>query len=440
MLKRKFYDTLAKWKASHGRECLFVKGARQIGKTFIIDQFGKRNYSSYIYINFILNKGDARIFGDDLRADTIFATISAIHPRFRLVPDDTLIFLDEIQSCPRARTALKSLAIDGRSDVIASGSLLGLTFLDDEHQRERNQESIPVGYENHVFMRPMDFEEFLWALGYGDDAIGILRESFSTATPVETAVNDSFQSLFREYLAIGGMPEVVSTFVGENNFGMAYEAQSKIVDANLDDIARYAAKTDKPKIRACYLSLPEQLARENRKFKYSAVASGGSARKFSSSIDWLRESALSIQCFNTAETRIPLSVYKAGDAFKMYLTDVGILTAMMGFRAKKDILDNTIAGFAKGGLYENAIAEQLVSRGYMPYYYQRSPQLGEIDFLIEHECGVVPIEVKAGRNTSSSFDAMLRRDDVSFGYKFIDGNVGRVGKKITLPHYMSMFV
>lgn len=440
MLKRKFYGTLAKWKASHGRECLFVKGARQIGKTFIIDQFGRQNYSSYIYINFILNKGDARIFGDDLRADTIFATISAIHPRFRLVPSDTLVFLDEIQSCPRARTALKSLAIDGRADVIASGSLLGLTFLDDEHQKERNQESIPVGYENHVFMRPMDFEEYLWAHGYGEDAVGILRESFRASTPVETAINDRFQSLFREYLAIGGMPEVVSTFVRENNFGVAYEVQSKIVDANLDDIARYAAKTDKPKIRACYLSLPEQLARENRKFKYSAVASGGSARKFSSSIDWLRESALSIQCFNTTEPRIPLSVYKTGDAFKMYLTDVGILTAMMGFRAKKDILDNTMAGFAKGGLYENAIAEQLVFRGYTPYYYQKSPQLGEIDFLIEHESGVVPIEVKAGRNTSSSFDAMLRRDDVSIGYKFINGNVGRVGKKITLPHYMSMFV
>ena len=170
------------------------------------------------------------------------------------------------------------------------------------------------------------------------------------------------------------------------------------------------------------------------------VASGGSARKFSGSIDWLRESALSIQCYNTTETHVPLNVDRIGDMFKMYLADVGILTAMMGFRAKKDILDNTLVGFAKGGLYENAIAEQLVSKGYTPYYHQKSPRQGEIDFVIEHESGIVPIEVKAGRNTSSSFDAMLRRDDVAFGYKFITGNVGRVGKKITLPHYMSMFV
>ena len=181
MLRRKFYDTLAKWKASHGRECLFVKGARQIGKTFIIDWFGRENYSSYISLNFIINRDDSRIFGDNLQADAIFAAISAVHPDFRLVPGDTLIFLDEIQSCPRARTALKSLAIDGRADVIASGSLLGLAFLDDEHQKERSQESIPVGYEKHVAMHPLDFEEYLWAKGYDENAIGLLRDSFVNA-------------------------------------------------------------------------------------------------------------------------------------------------------------------------------------------------------------------------------------------------------------------
>lgn len=204
----------------------------------------------------------------------------------------------------------------------------------------------------------MDFEEFLWARGYNENVIGILREAFTSRSAVDTVINDKFLALFREYLAIGGMPEVVSSFVSENNFGLAYEVQSKIIYANLDDIARYAAKTDKPKIRACYLSLPEQLARENKKFKYAAVASGGSARKFAASVDWLREAALSIQCFNTTEPRVPLSVYRRSDTFKMYLTDVGLLTATMGFRAKQEILDNTLGGFAKGGLYENAIAEQ----------------------------------------------------------------------------------
>ena len=440
MLKRKFYDTLLKWKASHGRECLFVKGARQIGKTFIIDYFGRENYSSYVYLNFIANRGDSRIFGDDLSADALFRGISAAYPDFRLVPSKTLIFLDEIQSCPRARTALKNFALDGRADVIASGSLLGLTFLDDEYKRERAQESVPVGYEKQVTMLPMDFEEYLWARGYGEDMIGFLRECFVRREKVQTSVNEKFQSLFREYLVVGGMPEVVQTFVSKNNFGQVHEVQTKIVNSNLDDIARYAAKADKPKIHDCYLSAPEQLARENRKFKYASVAPGGSSRKFAGAIDWLRESALALQCFNTTDTRIPLSVYRKGESFKLYLSDVGILTSMMGFPVKREVLENTLTGFAKGGLYENAVAQQLVARGYAPYYHQRMPQAGEIDFLIEGESGVVPIEVKAGHTSSLSFDRMLERTDVPFGYKFVTGNVGVVGKKVTLPHYMTMFV
>lgn len=440
MLKRKFYDSLLQWKSSHRKECLLVKGARQIGKTFIIDYFGKNNYSSYLYLNFILDKTAAECFGDNITADEIFKQISARYQRFHLVPGDTMIFLDEIQSCPRARTAMKSLAIDGRADVIASGSLLGLTYLDDGLDAERAQESIPVGYENQVFMQPMDFEEYLWAIGYDENVIGNLRESFQALTPVAAPINDRFLSLFREYIAIGGMPEVVDTFITDNSFSRAHEVQTRIKNANLDDIARYAARHEKPKVRACYLSLPSQLARENKKFKYSAVASGGSSRKFGNSIDWLRESALALQCFNTTTPAAPLSVYHDKDCFKLYVSDVGILTAMIGFDVKKSIVDNTIKGFAKGGIYENAIMQQLVARGYSPCYYQKNSSVGEIDFLIEAEGGVVPIEVKSGRTSSGSFDRLLEQGDVAVGYKFIRGNVGRVGKKITLPHYMSMFL
>ena len=440
MLKRKFYNTLLQWKSSHRKECLLVKGARQIGKTFIIDYFGKNNYSSYLYLNFILDKSAAECFGDNITADEIFKQISARYQRFRLVPGDTMIFLDEIQSCPRARTALKSLAIDGRADVIASGSLLGLTYLDDGLDAERAQESMPVGYENQVFMHPMDFEEYLWAIGYDENVIGNLRESFQTLTPVAATINDRFLSLFREYIAIGGMPEVVDTFITYNSFSLAHDVQTRIKNANLDDIARYAARHEKPKVRACYLSLPSQLARENKKFKYSTVVSGGSSRKFGNSIDWLRESALALQCFNTTAPAAPLSVYHDKGCFKMYVSDVGILTAMIGFDVKKTIVDNTIKGFAKGGIYENAIMQQLIARGYNPCYYQRNSSVGEIDFLIEGEGGVVPIEVKSGRTSSEAFDRLLEQSDVAVGYKFIRGNVGRVGKKVTLPHYMSMFV
>lgn len=441
MLKRKIYGTLLKWKSSHSRECLLVKGARQIGKTFIIDYFGKKNYASYLYLNFILNPESRDIFAGSLDPGDLFKAISIQFPRFRLVPGNTLLFLDEIQSCRKARTALKSLALDGRADVIASGSLLGINFLDDADRAEdRSTESVPVGYERQILMHSLDFEEYLWAMGYGEDVIGLLRESFENCTSVPFAGHAKMMRTFREYLVNGGMPEVVNRFVETENFGEAHDVQTKILASNLDDIARYASTAEKPKIRACYLSLPAQLARENRKFKFSSVEHGGSSRKFGNSVDWLRESSLALQCRNLAEPAMPLSVYASPDIYKMYVSDVGILCAMMGFEVKKSIVDDTLKGFAKGGLYENAIMGQLVRRGYSPFYYMPKANLAEVDFLIERNGSVTPIEVKAGNEASRSFDRMLAREDVEIGFKFVNGNVGRVGKKITLPHYMSMFL
>lgn len=442
MLKRKIYKVLQDWKASHKQECLLVKGARQIGKTFIIDRFGKENYTSYLYLNFIANPDYIQIFEGSLEAEDIFRTLSLYFPQFRLLPKDTLLFFDEIQTCPRARTALKTLAIDGRADVIASGSLLGITFFDEDaaSAQQRRQESIPVGYERQLMMHSLDFEEYLWTKGYDESLLDSLREAFITRTPLPVAQNEKLHALFREYIVNGGMPDVVNTFIETNNFAEAFDVQTKILNSNLDDIARYAITPEKPKIRSCYLSLPEQLARENTKFKYATVERGGSARKFSSSVDWLKESSLVIQCHNLREATLPLSVYQQQDSFKLYLSDIGILCAMMGFTVKQAILNKTLTGFAKGGLYENAIASLLVRRGYTPYYYMPKSNVGEIDFFIEGECGVIPIEVKASNDTSKTFNRILEREDISFGYKFVDGNLGQFGKKITLPHYMAMFI
>ena len=441
MLKRKIYDTLLEWKSAHSKECLLVKGARQIGKTFIVDYFGKQNYSSYLYVNFILDPESRNIFAGSLDPGEIFKAISIRFPQFRLVPGDTLLFLDEIQSCRKARTALKSLALDGRADVVASGSLLGINFLDDGDEAEdRSAESVPVGYERQILMHSLDFEEYLWAAGYDENAIGILRESFEKCTAVPEAGHAKMMRTFREYLVNGGMPEAVDRFFATGNFAEAHDVQAKILASNLDDIARYASNAEKPKIRACYLSLPAQLARENKKFKFSAVEHGGSARKFGNAVDWLRESSLALQCHNLSEPAMPLSVYSAPDVYKMYVSDVGILCAMTGFQVKKSIVDNTLKGFAKGGLYENAIAGQLVRRGYEPFYYRPKSNLAEVDFLIERNGTVSPVEVKAGNEASASVDRILARGDVETGFKFVNGNVGRFGKKITLPHYMSMFV
>ena len=440
MLKRKFYDTLVNWKNNHGKECLLVKGARQIGKTFIIDKFASENYESYLYINFITNPEHCRIFDGNLEAKELFMRLSYTFVDFKLIPGRTAIFLDEIQNCPNARTALKPLALDGSADVIASGSLLGLTYLDDGLARERESASIPVGYERQVTMYSLDFEEYLWAVGFRPEMISHLKDAFGSLTPVDPVVNEKMLRLFREYIAIGGMPEVVNRFIAENSYSAAYDEQTKIIASNLDDIAKYAPTADKPKIRACYLSIPSQLARENKKFKYATVEHGGTSRKFGSSVDWLRESALCLQCHNVETPELPLNVYHKPDCFKLYAADVGTLSGMMGFEVKKAIIENTLAGFAKGGLYENVIMSLLVRRGFAPAYFMPKSNQSEVDFLIEKDGGVVPIEVKAGNNATASFNAILERPAISCGYKFVDGNVGRVEKKITLPLYMVMFV
>ena len=442
MLRRKFYNTLLEWKNCHKKECLLVKGARQIGKTFIIDQFGKENYESYLYINFILRPECREIFEENFEADNLFKRLTVFFQDFKLIPGKTLIFLDEIQKCPKARTAFKSFAIDGRADVTGSGSLLGLTFLNDgkELNLERSESSIPVGYERQLMMQSLDFEEFLWALGYNDNSVEILREAFNYLTPLPSSSNEKMLRLYREYIVVGGMPEAVVSFVEDNSFSSAYDVQRKIIDANLDDIAKYAMTVDKPKIRACYLSIPSQLAKENSKFKYSLVEKGGSSRKFKSSIDWLRESALVLQCYNVETPLLPLFSYKRNDSFKLFASDIGILVGMLGFDVKLPIVDNTLSGPAKGGLYENAIMSALVRRGYSPCYYMPKSNTSEIDFVIEKNSGVVPIEIKAGNESSSSFNKMLERSDVKVGYKFVNGNIGKVGKKITLPHYMAMFL
>ena len=300
ILKRKFYDTLTQWKSTHSKECLLVKGARQIGKTFIIDSFGRDNYASYLYINFLTNPELRDIFAGNLEADYLFKTISRKFPDFKIIPGDTLIFLDEIQNCPRARSAFKPLAIDGKADIIASGSLLGISFLDDEKEinKERKESSIPVGYERQITMYSLDFEEYLWAIGYRDDVITGLRQDFLDLKPISESDNDHFHHIFRDYIVTGGMPEVVATFLESNNYNIAFGVQQKILTANLDDISRYAPTVEKPKIRDCYLSIPNQLARENKKFKYSTVVEHGRSRMFYASIDWLRESALVFQCHN----------------------------------------------------------------------------------------------------------------------------------------------
>lgn len=435
-LRRKFYDFLVDWKSNHTKECLLVKGARQIGKTYIIEKFGRENYESFIEINFALEPECAAIFEGNLDVRSICERLTAVKEHVEIIPGKTLLFLDEIQDCPDARTAFKPLAIDGRFDVIASGSLLGIKHKKDK--LKKTPRSIPVGFERQVTMYSLSFEEFLWARGHSEDSLSLIRRAFEKREIVPEVINRRFHQFLREYLLVGGMPAVVSNFVEEGHYGKVQRLQEALVADIISDIHKYADKTDIPKIEDCFRAIPRILAKENKKFKYAEVQDRGTARKYLSSVDWLKSSRIATlaECVNVA---LPgLAGYVKEEWFKLYLSDIGLLSSMYEGLAKRQVLDGTLKGNVKGGLYENLVAGILERNGFPVRYYRNDET--EIEFLIETDDGVVPIEVKASTGRTRSLDALLSEESIPYGYKLTDGNVGVAGKKVTLPHYMVMFL
>lgn len=440
MLKRKMYQFLLDWKSHKGKECLLIKGARQIGKTFIVDEFGSKEYKSYIKINFLETPRLKVIFEGDLTADEIYKRMSAHLPGKRFTNGSTLIFLDEIQKCANARTALKFLAEDGRYDVIASGSLLGLHYGQDADEEVEKVESIPVGFERQVIMYSMDFEEFLWAYGYEQDTIDYLKSFYDKKEKVPQDINEKFESILREYIVVGGMPEAVQAFVDTKDFNEVQIVQEKILAAYDDDIANHAKGVEKVKIRACYDSLPRQLARENKKFKYSEVEKRANARKYGDSITWLKDSNLVHVCYNVYEPYLPLTANSKNDEFKLYINDSGLLLAKYGMQTKLAVLTKKIQGNAKGGIYENVVSEMLIKRGYNLNYYKTQNSSMELEFVIEKDGAVVPVEVKAGNSSTASLNNFIEKFQPTIAYKLVDGNIGVFNQKITLPHYMAIFI
>ena len=438
MLRRKMMDRLKRWRSSKSHECLVVDGARQVGKSFVVEAFGRECYERYVCLDFIEHPEYKDIFKGSLSAQDIYLRMSLVVPDLDLVAGRTLIFLDEIQECPEARAALKYLAIDDRYDVIASGSLLGIRYL--QREAAATPSSVPVGYERTIEMRPLDFEEYLWARGYSEEATAHLADFAERREPVPQEVHRSMMAHLREYLAVGGMPEVVRRFVSSNSFRVAHDEQTRLLAAYEDDIARYATPTERVKARACYRSLPAQLAKENTKFKYSVVERGGSARKFEGSIDWLEGAGIVLRCTHVSTPQFPLTAYEEPGRFRLYASDTGLLMARYGFEMKAAVVQNTLSGPMKGGLYENLVACML-AQGDIPLRYWTSPNGDtEVEFLVDWDASVVPVEVKASRGSTASLNRMLERPDVRLGYKLIDGNVGTAGKKVTLPLYLAPFL
>lgn len=431
MLKRKITDELILWKNREDKRCLVVKGARQVGKTFSIDHFARENYAHYTYINFDENPAYKAIFDDDLDVDTLIKQMSLRIPGADLVPGKTLIFLDEIQNCPRARTALKFLAIDRRFDVIASGSLLGINYKD--------VPSYPVGYVDHLDMYSLDFEEFLWANGVTGQSIADIREYFENRRQVPAAMHDKMMSLFKEHIVVGGMPRVVHEFVTTHNFAGVFRLQKAIVADYSDDIAKYADGAEKTKARACFASIPKHLSKDYKKFQYSLVDSRGSARKYAGSLMWLYDAGIINFCYNLALPELPLEGNARSDAFKVYMRDTGLLMAMLEDGSQEDIIDGNL-GIYKGAIYENIIADIFGKAGKKLYYFEYRSEL-EIDFFIRCKGQAAAVEVKSADNTKAkSMASVMDRFGVTQGIKLSSRNVGGTDKVDSYPLYMAMFL
>jgi predicted AAA+ superfamily ATPase len=431
MLRRKIHNYLLDWKNKPHRMALMVKGARQVGKTFSIGQFAREQYPHYVYINFDENPTYQAIFNGDLDIDTLIKQITLRVPKAELIPGKTLIFLDEIQNCPQAQTALKFITMANRFDCIASGSLLGI--------KNKDIPSYPVGYVEHLDMYSLDFEEFLWANGVPAQSIADIREYFERKEKVPPAMHGRMMELFREYIVIGGMPRAVQEFVDTGNFSAVLKLQRDIVNDYANDIAKYAEGVEKGKARVCFYSIPKQLAKDYTKFQYSVVEKKGTARKFSGSLEWLYDAGIINYCYNLRTPELPLEGNARNDVFKIYMRDTGLLMSMLEDGSQADIIDGNL-GIYKGALYENIIADIFGKMGKKLYYFEYRAQI-EIDFLIRKNRRAVAVEVKSAGNTKSkSMDNLIKNYGVEYGIKLSSNNVSSSDKVDNFPLYMAMFL
>lgn len=434
MLKRKIYNKLIEWKNSSNKKSLLVRGPRQVGKTFIIREFGKAEYESFIELNFIANGSLKQIFDGTLEPKEIYRGIISRISNANLVEGKTLIFFDEIQTCPLARTALKFLVEDKKYDFISSGSLLGINY------NETDKVSMPVGYEKDIEMHSLDFEEFLWANGIQPESIDYLKEFFDNKKVVPDDINSRYLKFIDDYLVVGGMPSAVNKYIENSNFVDAHNEQIEIINNYKDDILHYASTVLKPKITKCFDSIPMQLSKENRKFQYSKIENGGNKSKYESSLNWLIDAGLVKKCNNLTLPEFPTISHCEVNNFKIYLHDLGLLTAMYGLELQKSIIRKDLKGHTKGGIYENLIFDMLIKKDITPYYYKNKTSTQEIEFLCDKDSDVVPIEVKSKNGSTVSLNEYIKKYKPHIAYKFVDGNVGFDGVKYTLPFYMGMFV
>ncbi len=425
-------------------------GIRQCGKTFIAQHFANENYKKVVYINFIKQPEFIMAFLGSKAVDDILLNLSTLIKDVMFTPGDTCFIFDEIQECPEARTSLKFFKEDGRFDVIATGSLLGVQgYGNDKKKQHRklvlNQDlginSVPVGSEDIIEMYPLDFEEFLWANGINEEIIEALKRFYREEIPVPAGIHVAMRKLLNLYVAIGGLPEPINAFLNTNNMNEVGKAYKSILKEYRDDMVKYAPDKDKPHIRECFNSIPKQLAKENKKFQYSKIKPGGRSENYLGSLQWLEDAGIICRCYNTDITGLPMEGNAKDNVFKVYLADIGLLVEMLGPSTRADILQGNLGGF-KGAIYENLMADTLHKKAQNLYYFQKDSGL-ELDFLVRMNGECVPLEVKAKSAKSKSAKTVLSHPEkyqVKHIIKFGDYNIGRDGTLLTLPNYMQFLL
>ena len=432
MLKRKVSDDIAKWYQSGCNKALLLTGSRQVGKTTSVRMFAKAHYSHFVEINFVKFPRARQAFDGNLDTKTIVTNLSAMGfgP---FVEGETLVFFDEIQECPNARTAIKFLVEEHRYDFIESGSLLGINY--------KPVTSYPVGYEQELKMYPLDFEEFLWANGVGTDVIDTLRHCYQKEQPVPAFIHDQISKFYRQHLVVGGMPNVVQTFIDNADFGNVLNVQRSILTTYRADITNYAGK-DQVLVKRIFDAIPSQLGKQDKRFILASLEKGASMRKYEDPTQWLIDAGIAYYSFNVSDFALPFSATENRRLFKLYMVDTGLLSSLLLKGIQFDVLNGNI-GVNEGALTENYIACSLSSKGIPLHYYDKKSRQ-ELDFIIEENNQITIIEVKSGSDYKrhASLDAAIKAnpEKIERSIVFSPYNIESQNDVLYLPLYMSQFL
>ena len=433
--KRKIDQFLINWKNDSAHKPLIVKGARQIGKTESILHFANQNYSNVVYINFVLDKKYSTIVNDEYDVETVIKNISLANPRLQFIPEETIIIFDEIQEYPDVATTLKSFNIDGRYDVICSGSMLGINY--------KKIHSNSVGNKTDYEMFSMDFEEFLWAKGYNDEQINDILRHMIELTPFSETELAVYKSLFLDFCVLGGMPDVVRGYIETGTFSNSLEIQEQIRFDYEEDVRKYAQGLDQAKIISVYRSIPAQLAKENKKFQFNKISKNARSREYTGCIEWLIDAGVITECNCLFFPELPLKGNADESKYKLYYPDTGLLVSALDEEAQEDLRVNKNLGVYKGALYENFVAEAFTKQGLGLFYYKKDNSTLEEDFFVRSKNELIPVEVKSNNDRSKSLSTLIKNEnygDIKHGIKLGDFNVGYANNIYTFPYFCAFMM